>query len=312
MLIISACAAPVGEDEPITVQVNQLSGRLLFSRNDAIWIWEGRAARQLIAAPSIQPAFDPTGERIAYVALRAGASELMIADRTGALLAQLTRNDPPAPPGSLDRVYAAMWAFYPTWWPDGSAVLAAAQVAPPTGDPPADAPLALLRYDLSGQRQAIFADPNAHLGRAVALPSGELIVTRTTLGSDGQQQLYRISGGQAQPVAGAPTPAYDPALSPDGRWLVFAVSINQGSDLYLLPADGGSPVRLTDLGTARAPVFAPDGDALAFLAIPPGGRGFELYLAEITASGETFQLGTPRQLSTDLAIDANSGLSWAR
>ncbi len=315
LLLITACAtpsAPVTPTAPASLRGDEVTGRILFSRSGGIWLWEGREARQLIAPPATQAVFDPMAERIAYVVPRAGASELLVADRTGVTIAQLTRNDPAAPPGSLDRVYAAMWALYPAWLPDGSGVLAAAQAAPPAGDPPADAPLAIFRYDLNGQRQPVFADANAHLGRITVLPTGELIVVRTPLGSDGQQQLYRIAGGQATPLPGAPAPAYDPALSPDGRWLVFAVGINGGSDLYALPASGGSAVRLTDLGTARAPVFSPDGAMLAFLAIPPGGRGFDLYLAGVTVTDDGLQIGPPRRISTDFAINADAGLSWAR
>lgn len=315
LFFITACAtpsAPATPTAPATLQGDELPGRLLFSRNGGIWLWEGRTARQIIAPPATHAAFDPAGDRIAYIALQAGASDLIIADRTGATIAQLTRNNPAAPPGSLERVYAAMWVLYPTWLPDGSGVLAVAQAAPPAGDPPADAPLAIFRYDLTGQRQPVFTDANAHLGRVAVLPSGELIAVRTPLGSDGQQQLYRIAGGQAAPLAGAPTPAYDPALSPDGNWLVFAVGINGGSDLYAIPATGGSAVRLTDLGTARAPVFSPDGAMLAFLAIPPGGRGFDLFLAGVTVTEAGFQLDTPRRISTDFAMSADGGLSWVR
>ncbi len=317
VLLITACAAPPTPTSPVmpaALHGDAVAGRLLFSRNDGIWLWEGRTARQLIAPPAAQATFAPDGERIAYVVERAGASDLFIADRAGVAIAQLTRHDPPAPPGSLERVYAARWTLYPTWLPDGSGVLAAAQAGPPTGEPPADAPLSIFRYDLNGQSQLIFADHNAHLGRIALLSSSELelIVVRTPLGSDGQQQLYRIANGQAVPLSGAPTPAYDPVISPDGRWLVFAVTIDGGSDLYALPASGGSATRLTNLGTARAPVFDPDGATLAFLAIPPGGRGFDLYLAEVTITADGLQLGVPRRLSTDFAIDADSGLSWVR
>ncbi|ACL24354.1 TolB family protein [Chloroflexus aggregans] len=315
VLLLAACsAAPSPDQSPVSAPLHgdELPGRLLFSREGGVWLWEGRTARQLIAPPATQPAFDPRGERIVYVAARAGASDLWVADGSGAMLAQLTRNDPAAPPGSIERVYAAMWAFYPVWLPDGSGVLAAAQAAPPVGDPPADAPFAIFRYALNGQRQPVFADANAHIGRIVVLPSDELIAVRTVLGSEGQQQLYRIAGGQAEPLPGAPTPAYDPAVSPDGKWVVFAVGINGGSDLYTLPAAGGSPVRITDLGTARAPVFSPDGTLLAFLAIPPGERGFDLYLATVTVDDTGLRLGPSRRLSTGFAINPDAGLSWTR
>jgi TolB protein len=69
---------------------------------------------------------------------------------------------------------------------------------------------------------------------------------------------------------------------------------------------------LTDIGTARAPVFAPDGNTLAFLAVPSGGKGFDLFIAEVKITAEALALGTPRQLSTDFAIKADGGLSWTK
>ncbi|WP_044232081.1 PD40 domain-containing protein [Chloroflexus sp. Y-396-1] len=313
--LLSACAStPVSTTPtpPAALQGDTVSGRILFCRDDGIWLWEERTARRLISPPATQPAFSPSGEQIAYVTVRDGASDLLIADQTGTVLTQLTDHNPAVPVGSLDRVYRAVWAFYPTWLPDGNGILAAVQTAPPVGDPPVDAPLALFRYDMTGQRQPVFSDSNAHLGRSIVLPTGDLIAVRTPLGSDSQQQLVRIVNGRATPLAGAPTPAYDPAISPDGNWLIFAVGVNGGSDLYALPVDGGAPVRLTDIGTARAPVFAPDGNTLAFLAVPSGGRGFDLFIAEVTITAEALSLGPPRRLSTDFAINADGGLSWTK
>ncbi|HEX2326564.1 MAG TPA: prolyl oligopeptidase family serine peptidase, partial [Chloroflexota bacterium] len=67
-----------------------------------------------------------------------------------------------------------------------------------------------------------------------------------------------------------------PRWSPDGRWLAFVSERDPdpgqkpappGADkgqLYVMPADGGEPLRLTDLkGGVKDPVWAPDGRRLA-------------------------------------------------
>jgi dipeptidyl aminopeptidase/acylaminoacyl peptidase/CubicO group peptidase (beta-lactamase class C family) len=64
--------------------------------------------------------------------------------------------------------------------------------------------------------------------------------------------------------------ASSPRWSPDGRWLAFLAS-EDGADgppqLWVLPATGGAPQRLTDLDRgAGVPVWSPDGAKLAYAA----------------------------------------------
>jgi TolB protein len=67
------------------------------------------------------------------------------------------------------------------------------------------------------------------------------------------------------------------------------------------------------MGMARAPAFSPDGRLLAFLAIPPDEQGFELWVAELSQHADgLLQASEPRQLTSEMGLDADSGLSWAR
>jgi hypothetical protein len=44
----------------------------------------------------------------------------------------------------------------------------------------------------------------------------------------------------------------------------------------------------------------------------PGNNRFDLWVADITPEADGLRIGKPRQLTTNLGIDADSGLSWGR
>lgn len=322
VVLLSACAPAnraVGE-QPATAAVRgeNLPGRLLFVADGAIWQWQGREARRLISAGNpTQPAFDPSGERIAYVSRSNSASDIVIADGAGRELTRLTANDGPGAPNSLERVYGSRWALYPSWSPDGAQLVTVSQAAPPSGEPPAEYNLAL--YSLApgapGPLTPLYADNVAHCGRSAFAPDGSLVFVRTPTGRDGMQALYRFDAqsGAIAPFPGTPTPSYDPTISPDGAWLAFAAHTAAGTDIHVLPAGGGAPVRLTTLGTARAPAISPDGALLAFLAVAPGGSGFDLWVSDLRTNDDgSLSAGEPRRLTTDRNLDADAGLSWGR
>lgn len=299
------------------VRGEELPGRLLFVRSGVIWQWRGAEARPLLGAgEAVQPAWSPEGRRIAYIARSNSFSDLLLADAEGAPIAQITENGTDAPPNSIERVYASRWVFYPSWTPQGTSLVVAAQAQPPAGDPPADYNLTLALLSTSpGEPLPLYANSEAMAGRSAVSPDGTAVVfARAGVGPEGRQELYRIdlqAGGEAAPLAGAPASSYDPAFSPDGRRLAFAVR-DDGTDIYALETTGGTPLRLTSLGSARAPAFSPDGELLAFLAVAPGEAGFDLWTVEFT-TGENGELtaGTLRRVTTGLGLDADSGLSWA-
>lgn len=301
------------------VRAEEISGRLLFVRGGVIWQWRGREAKSLLGnGDSFQPAFSPDGSQIAYVVRGNDYSDVLLADAAGAPVSQLTTNGSRLPINSLERVYASTWALYPAWAPTGDRLAIAAQPAPPAGDPPAEYNLDLYELPVGvGAQTQIYAAENAHCGRSVYTPSGDaLLFVRAGAGATGEQQIYRLNlaGGTATPVAGAPIPSYDPAISPDGRWLAFAARDDTHTDVFALSLAGGkSPLRLSDNGAARAPVFSPDGRQIAFLAIAPGESGFDLWLADLsTDTSGGLRAGTPRRLTTGMHLDADSGLSWAK
>jgi dipeptidyl aminopeptidase/acylaminoacyl peptidase len=85
----------------------------------------------------------------------------------------------------------------------------------------------------------------------------------------------------------------DPALSPDGRWVAFAVtrySVEENlgdSDVWVVPADGSTPPRrLTwNKGADSSPLWSPDGRRIAFIS-KRGDAPPQLYLLPFAEGGE--------------------------
>ncbi|AVP97969.1 hypothetical protein C7S18_12495 [Ahniella affigens] len=66
---------------------------------------------------------------------------------------------------------------------------------------------------------------------------------------------------------------FEPRFSPDGQWLAFRRGLSAG-DIWVVPAKGGTPRRLTRLSTdIRGLDFTPDGLGIVFSAIYPEGLG---------------------------------------
>jgi len=250
-----------------------LPGRLLFVQGGNLWLWQGDSSRQISdTGDAFQPAWSPDGQRIAYVRRDTSYSDLMIRSVDGGEPVRLTSDGPDSSVYSYERIYASMWAFYPAWSPDGAELAYAGQAGPPGGSPAAEYRMSLFSIAADGGRRAqIFAEAAGHVGRPAYAPDGQTIVFEFDPVEKEKEPpvLYRysIAKDTGAPQPGAPEQSYDPAFSPDGRWLAFAARADGRTDIFAQSAAGGAPFRLTNLGAARAPAFSPDGRLLAFLAV---------------------------------------------
>ena len=81
-------------------------------------------------------------------------------------------------------------------------------------------------------------------------------------------------------------------------------------ELFPLPTLAPELTKLTEEGLlARAPVWSPDGEHIAYLANQSGY--FEIFEIDVTTDPSGALIASrPRQLTKDLQVDAASGLSW--
>jgi dipeptidyl aminopeptidase/acylaminoacyl peptidase len=100
----------------------------------------------------------------------------------------------------------------------------------------------------------------------------------------------------------------DPRISPDGAWVAYSVTTldrkedNSDTDLYMVAASGGAPVRLTSSKKPEtSPRWSPDGRSLAFLSARDGKKT-QVYLLD--------RRGGDAQVITDYKTGVSS-IAWS-
>ena len=142
------------------------------------------------------------------------------------------------------------------------------------------------------------ADGTAGAARVVlpSMATGEFSLT-----GDGKQLLYpriefqsnlwlvRGRGAAPRALTNDTAPKGMPALSPDGKQIVFTVDDGAGSDVYTMALDGGPRQRLTRGEQAVSPVWSPDGRRVAYRR----STGPELVIVDAHSGAELLRYVLP-------------------
>lgn len=81
--------------------------------------------------------------------------------------------------------------------------------------------------------------------------------------SEGDLWHVSLAGGVAHELTSHVAPASHPAISPDGRSVAFTGTYEGPNDAYVMPIDGGLPVRITYGGGMSVVGWTPSGQVLA-------------------------------------------------
>ena len=243
---------------------------------------EPQALDSLRPGDGYQPAWSPSGRRIAFWSAAGGQRDLETIPATGGARVKVT-DDPP-----LD------WA--PAWSPDEKYLYFASDRGGAMG-------IWRIAIDGSSGRPAGAPEPVAS-GVDAAMDSPHLSSDGATLVFRSKIESVNPASIAFDPVAGRAgavtllqhrTGLLVPSdVSPDGKWIVLVSVPDRRQDLFLMRPDGGGLVRLTDDEPRDwFPRFTQDGAALTFMANPEGK--YEVFSLRIDGSGRT--------RLTDLGVD---------
>lgn len=107
--------------------------------------------------------------------------------------------------------------------------------------------------------------------------------------AEGDLWRVGIQGGVPQRLTSNPGEESFPAVSPDGRWIAFSGRHEGPMEIYVMPATGGTPERLTYDGgqNARVAGWTPDGKILFSTTVRSGKWGARLFVLDPSTKAVT-------------------------
>ncbi|MCG3155643.1 MAG: Protein TolB [bacterium] len=110
---------------------------------------------------------------------------------------------------------------------------------------------------------------------------------------------------EPHPMTSHPEPDLMPALSPDGRWLVYVSRSNKNYDLWAKPAAGGQTTPLTThTSDDFSPAWSPDGKFIVFISRRDDAEG-DLFLLKVKAQHDRLLPGKITRLTSNFVREVS-------
>ncbi|MGB6898499.1 MAG: protein kinase [Candidatus Acidiferrum sp.] len=144
----------------------------------------------------------------------------------------------------------------------------------------------LLRYDAKSRQLGPYLSGISAMGLDFS-PDGQWVAYNDA--SDGTLWRSKVDGTQKLQLVFPPMLAYLPRWSPDGKQLVFfGHPPGEPWQIYLIPADGGSPESIYRGSTNSAdPNWSPDGKSLVFGENSLNNQGSAVYVLDLKTRNPT-------------------------
>jgi TolB protein len=293
--------AGLGIAQPAVRQANPPPGRILYVRDGNLWLWERGASHQFSEGGTwSQPAFSPGGKEIAYVFWAENFSDLFAMAADGSRSRRLTRNQ-------AGNIMDNSWAFRPAWSPDGERI---AFVSDANSRFPQ---LWLVGQDGANRRQlslpAFYEE--SWVDALTWDPGGTRLAVTGAPDMRVPSQIYLVNVAKetAEKLTTHTNGAFDPSWSPDGSALAYIGRPGSLGELRIRTIGGEKEGQFDKLSYVRSPAWSPDGKSVAVLAQQNGA--FEVFVLAVKQTDAGFEIGEPRQLTRDAAVDPMAGLTWA-
>jgi hypothetical protein len=219
---------------------------------------DGGGQTRLVNNPAndVDPAWSPSGQKIAFTSYRGGVSDVYVMNADGT--------------GQTKVAYG----MHPAWSPDGTKLVV-------TSGRQGNFDIYVMNADGSGSTQ-LTSDLLSDILPAWS-PNGQKIAFVSNRGGVNYDLYTMNTDGTAQTKVTS-TGATEPSWSPDGSRIAFR-SLLGGQNIYTMNPDGSAKAQLTTAGASFDPAWSPDGRKIAYVFNSSGH--YEIYTMNADGSGKT-------------------------